>query len=182
MVGLQGHVVNQSGQALAGITVNAKVYPPIGSPYNLTPETTDSNGNVYWTNVEAYSKFVLTTVANSEYTSATGSGSDTLFSGAYVQLVPKAIVSPVNGTCPSGYTLTNGQCVQNPTATSTFTSIENTIMTYFWEIVIIMIVIILIALAIRYRANIGSGIKKGTAMAKKGIEWLKNKKKESEEE
>lgn len=179
MVGLQGHVVDQSGNTIAGITVNAKVYPPNGGSYNLTPEVTDSSGNVFWTNVEAYSKFVLTTNPTSQYASATGSGSDTLFSGAYVQLVLKKITQPINGKCQTGYNLVNGQCIQAPTVQATLTSLENSLMTYLTEIIIVVIVIIIIIVAIRYRQEIYIHGKSG---AKKVYEYAKNKRKSGDEE
>ena len=97
---------------------------------------TNAYGQYIISNAQAYANFIVTanqpnaTQYQSEWSSAQGSTSTTLFSGGFVNLTLQSISSSSCGsvcssTCPcsSGYTCTNGMCVQN--------SKSNTILFHF---------------------------------------------------
>ena len=117
--------------------------------YHGTHGITNAYGQYIISNAQAYANFIVTanqpnsTQYQSEWSSAQGSTSTTLFSGGFVNLTLQSVSSSSCGSvcsstclCLSGYTCTNGMCVQN--------SKSNTILNFSILDIIIVIAVIMV--------------------------------------
>ena len=152
MVGVKIVITNSSGNAIEGIPVNIKVIPQnflSGLKTYYLNGITNAYGQYIISNAQAYANFIVTanqpnaTQYQSEWSSAQGSTSTTLFSGGFVNLTLQSVSqsscgSVCSSTCPcsSGYTCNNGMCVQN--------SKSNTILNFSILDIIIVIAVIMV--------------------------------------
>ena len=154
MVNLTVRVEDLNGNGIVGIPVNGKATKNVvwGTNYQLPLSYTNSNGNVVYDNVEANESF--TCYANQSsmpnystlWTSGQGSTSSGLLGSPEITIVLKKVQSPVGNHCLTGYTMVNGQCVQNSgvTTSSIVNNVMSIFMKYWWIILIFAIVLALL--------------------------------------
>lgn len=163
MVGLQVVVQNENGSGISGIPVRCKVMnanaidPFAPSNYYITLPDTNSSGSTTASNVQGYATFYCTANANSiqpNYTSGSGTASTSDLSGGYTLITLQEIsTSPptlVNDklTCPSGYNLVNGQCVQGTSTESITQSISDWISSHTLDFVLVSVGLVAAALIV----------------------------------
>ncbi|MEM3872393.1 MAG: hypothetical protein QXE05_07535 [Nitrososphaeria archaeon] len=151
MVGLTVVVQNESGQGISGIPVTCYVTnsnpldPFAPSKYWIQLPDTSADGSSFAQNVQAYATFKC--YANKDqqipnYTEGTGTTSTTLTSGGFTKIVLKQVVTPLTNpqtgqlTCPSGYTLSGNQCIENTQTESITTSLVDWINSHMIDFVI----------------------------------------------
>ncbi|MEM4066840.1 MAG: hypothetical protein QXV17_08265 [Candidatus Micrarchaeaceae archaeon] len=165
MVTLKVFVSDINGNGISGINVSGKAWKsvPWGTNYTLPNELTDSSGYAVYDNVEAEEHFNMTANSpngpnyQSQWTTGTGSGSSGLLGNVQVNITLKKVQSSINGTCPSGYSLVNGQCVENSSVTtaSILQNIINFIQKYEWTLLFLAIIIIVFIIAYKmYKGKI----------------------------
>ena len=160
MVNLIITVQNENGSGISGIPVICTVKntnpinPFAASNYVQHMPDTDSSGISQASSVQGYASFSGTANPNSQisnYTSSSGTTSTTDLNNGNLTLTLKQIVSPIptdaSGvlTCPSGYNLVNGQCVQGTTTESITTQISNWISSHMIDFAIFSIALVAIA-------------------------------------
>ena len=153
MVNLQVIVQDFSGNRLVGIPVNVKVWNNTSNPfaangYSLTPTSTDANGSAEWGQVQGYAKFNASADGSPDYGSGSCSASTTDTSGGFcVITLPQVTKYSSNGSCPSGYISTNGQCIQtSKVGTSAgIQSLEDFFGKNWWVFAVVIILIVVIA-------------------------------------
>ena len=163
MVNLIITVMNENGMGISGIPVVCKVRntnpinPFAPSNYVQSMPDTDSSGISQSDNVQGYASFNCTANPNSvisSYTSSSGTTSTTDLQNGNLTLVLKQIVVPIptgSGgilTCPSGYSLVNGQCVQGTTTESVTQSVTNWISSHMIDFAIFSIALVAIAIVV----------------------------------
>ena len=166
MVNLIIKVQNENGFGISGIPVVCKVKntnpinPFAPSNYIQSMPNTDSSGISQSDNVQGYASFNCTANSNSQvsnYSSSNGTTSTTDLNDGNLTLTLKQIVSPIptgaNGilTCPNGYSLVNGQCIQGTMIESITQSITNWISSHMIDFAIFsiaLVAIVIIALKI----------------------------------
>ena len=161
MVNLIITVQNENGLGISGIPIVCKVKnsnpidPFAPSNYFQSMPDTNSSGISESYNVQGYASFSCIANPNSQmpnYTSTSGTTSTTDFNNGNLTLTLKQIVSPIptgaSGvlTCPSGYNLVNGQCVQGTTTESITQSISNWISSHMIDFAIFSIALVVIAI------------------------------------
>ena len=160
MVNLIITVQNENGSGISGIPVvctvkNTNPIDPFApSNYVQHMPDTDSSGISETTNVQGYASFSCIANPNSQisnYTSSSGTTSTTDLNNGNLTLTIKQIVSPIptgaSGalTCPSGYSLVNGQCIQGTQTESITQSISNWISSHMIDFAILSIALVAIA-------------------------------------
>ena len=163
MVNLIIAVQNESGSGISGIPIICKVKntnpidPFAPSNYVQSMPNTDSSGISQSDNVQGYASFNCTANPNSQisnYSSSSGTTSTTDLNNGNLTLTLKQIVSPIptgasgSLTCPSGYSLVNGQCVQGTVTESVTQSITNWISSHMIDFAIFSIALIAIAIIV----------------------------------
>lgn len=163
MVNLIITVQNENGSGISGIPVTCKVKnanpidPFAPSNYYQSMPETNAVGVSQSDNVQGYASFFC--IANSNnvipnYSSSSGTTSTTDLQNGNLTLVLKQIVSPIptgasgSLTCPSGFSLINGQCVQGVVTESITQSITNWISSHMIDFAIISIALVAIAIII----------------------------------
>jgi hypothetical protein len=163
MVNLTVRVTDINGNGIVGIPVNGKAIKNViwGSNYTLGYAYTNPNGNAVYDNVEANENYNVT--ANSPsfpnysnlWTSGSGTTNSGLIGNPQINIVLKKITSPINNVCQSGYTMTNGQCVQNSgiSSSSILYSFTSIFTKYWWIILLFVIVLALIYYLLKKKKN-----------------------------
>ena len=161
MVNLIITVQNESGSGISGIPIVCKVKNtnPIDpfAPTNYFQQMPDTNssGISQSDNVQGYASFNCIANPNSQvsnYSSSSGTTSTTDLNNGNLTLTLKQIVTPIpagaNGilTCPSGYNLINGQCIQGTVTESVTQSITDWISSHMIDFAIFSIALVAIAI------------------------------------
>ena len=114
MVNVEIVITDSSGNAIEGIPVNIKVIPQnffSGIKTYYLKGITNAYGQYIISNAQAYANFIVTanqpnsTQYQSEWSSAQGSTSTTLFSGGFVNLTLQSVSSSSCGSVLGGWSL-----------------------------------------------------------------------------
>ena len=161
MVNLIVTVQNENGSGISGIPIVCKVKnsnpinPFAPSNYVQSMPDTNSSGISESDNVQGYASFSCTANPNSQinnYSSSSGTTSTTDLNNGNLTLTLKQIVSPIptgasgSLSCPSGFNLINGQCVQGTTTESVTQSFTNWISSHMIDFAILSIALVAIAI------------------------------------
>ena len=161
MVNLIVTVQNENGFGISGIPITCKVknnnaFDPFApTNYIQSMPDTNSSGISESSNVQGYASFSCIANPNSQisnYSTSSGTTSTTDLNNGNLTLTLKQIVSPIptgasgSLSCPSGFSLVNGQCIQSPTTESISQSISNWISSHMIDFAIFSIALVAIAI------------------------------------